>query len=217
MKDKRLREIEHIVWDWNGTLLNDISVCVFAMNKLLNDYNLPEISYEKYKQVFTFPVKDYYEKIGFDFNKVSFDVPALKFIDYYHEFLPKVSLFNEVNKVLRHLKKMGYKNYILSAMEQETLLSSVSDLGIASYFQFIVGISDHFAKGKVDAGKNLIEKSNIDPLKTLIIGDTLHDKEVAEALGFSCVLVSQGHQNEERLKINGNIVFANLNEVLEIL
>jgi len=55
-----------IIWDWNGTLLNDIQLCVQTINEMLDKRNLPLLSVNDYKDVFSFPVKNYYQKIGFD-------------------------------------------------------------------------------------------------------------------------------------------------------
>ncbi len=202
-----------IIWDWNGTLLNDVSICIKAMNKLLNERGISPLTENRYRDVFTFPVRDYYEQIGFDFSVEEFDTPALKFIEYYQNFLPMAGLFPEVDAVLRQLKNNSINQYILSAMEHNSLLLSVRSLGIEKYFTAIAGIDNHFAKSKINRGIKLIDDMNIDRSKTLMVGDTLHDMEVAEALGINCVLVSQGHQTAKRLKVNRNIVINSLSEL----
>ena len=60
--------IAGIIWDWNGTLLNDMELCVHTINEMLQKRNLHELSVDEYKEVFSFPVKDYYQKIGFDYG-----------------------------------------------------------------------------------------------------------------------------------------------------
>ncbi|MDA3893860.1 MAG: HAD family hydrolase [Salinivirgaceae bacterium] len=208
---------KNIIWDWNGTLLNDITICIKSMNILLKERTLPLISEDKYRDIFTFPVRNYYEQLGFDFTKEEFDGPALKFIEYYHEFLPSVDLFHDVEMVLEEIKKNGLHQYILSAMEQESLLASVQNLKIDKYFNKIIGIDDHFARSKVDRGLHLIENNNFDRAKTLMIGDTLHDMEVAKVLGVDCLLVARGHQSKSRLKINGNNIINDLNDLFGFL
>ncbi len=187
------------------------------MNILLKERTLPLISEDKYRDIFTFPVRNYYEQLGFDFTKEEFDGPALKFIEYYHEFLPSVDLFHDVEMVLEEIKKNGLHQYILSAMEQESLLASVQNLKIDKYFNKIIGIDDHFARSKVDRGLHLIENNNFDRAKTLMIGDTLHDMEVAKVLGVDCLLVARGHQSKSRLKINGNNIINDLNDLFGFL
>ena len=61
--------INTIIWNWNGTLLDDISICINAINQLLSERNLNLLTIEKYREVFTFPVIDYYKAVAFDFEK----------------------------------------------------------------------------------------------------------------------------------------------------
>ena len=64
----------HVIWDWNGTLLDDNWLCVEVMNTLLSSRNLPLLTLERYRDIFDFPVKNYYEKLGFNFKKESFEI-----------------------------------------------------------------------------------------------------------------------------------------------
>ena len=68
---------KHIIWDWNGTLLNDTWLCVEGINKSLEKRSLQTITEEIYRKVFSFPVEDYYKRLGFDFKKEPFEVPGL--------------------------------------------------------------------------------------------------------------------------------------------
>ena len=74
------KKIKHIIWDWNGTLINDSWVFVELMNEELTIRNLPLINIKKYRQKFTFPVKKYYQNLGFDFNKEDFKKVGYNFI-----------------------------------------------------------------------------------------------------------------------------------------
>ena len=108
----KIIKIENIIWDWNGTLLNDIAICIEAMNLLLIERNLPLLSIKKYKSIFTFPVKTYYEKLGFDFTIENFEVPANQFIKNYTKLLPKAALFNKSEKTLQLIKQKGIKQFV---------------------------------------------------------------------------------------------------------
>ncbi len=61
-----------IIWDWNGTLLNDLDLCISAINVLLGKRELPLLNRQTYKAVFSFPVKDYYKAVGFRFFQRKF-------------------------------------------------------------------------------------------------------------------------------------------------
>lgn len=91
-----MENIKQLIWDWNGTLLDDVRMCVKVMNILLDKYSLPSLSYEKYREVFNFPVKDYYARLGFDFEIHPFEKAGIEFMDGYFKELPNISLFHEV-------------------------------------------------------------------------------------------------------------------------
>lgn len=59
---------ELILWDWNGTLLDDVQLCVDALNRLLARYGYPQrYDRDQYRAIFGFPVQEYYARAGFDF------------------------------------------------------------------------------------------------------------------------------------------------------
>ncbi len=202
--------IQTILWDWNGTLLDDINHCIKCMNILLKKRSYEPLSKDKYLSVFTFPVKEYYARLGFDFSKEPFEIPAEEFIVHYSEGLQHVPLFDDAATSLAFFKKLKLKQYIVSAMQQESLLQSVDDKAISGYFEKISGIKDNLAFGKNGIARKLIETEGIIAKNTLFIGDTLHDAEVAAEMGINCVLISQGHQESQVLKQTGNPVFSSL-------
>jgi phosphoglycolate phosphatase len=204
---------KNIIWDWNGTLLNDVDVCVDAMNILLKNRNMHQLSRKEYKKVFTFPVKEYYKAVGFDFNKEKFEKPAIEFIDNYNNLCYNVKLYKGVTELLKKIDNINIEQYILSAMEHKSLIKMVDSFGISSFFKKISGIDNYYAQSKIEQGKQLISDLNLDKKKTVIIGDTVHDAEVADILGVDCILVAHGHQSYERLAECGNFVIDSLKEL----
>ncbi len=206
-----------ILWDWNGTLLNDTDICVACMNSLLETRKLDLLNKEQYRNIFTFPVKKYYEKVGFDFKKENFEVPAMEFIRLYQQHLSEAALFPCVEDVLQHFKDKGFYQAILSAMEHESLVSSLKDKGVSSYFETATGIDDHYAHSKLDMGRKLVMNMPYRKTEMLFIGDSLHDLEVAKALGIDCILVANGHQSKERLLKRTQNVVDKLADVLGLI
>ncbi len=211
-----MKEITTIIWDWNGTLLNDVDICVDSMNILLKKRNLPLMDLAKYRSVFNFPVKNYYELLGFDFVKEPYDDVAMEFINVYLQWLNDSDLHSDVLPCLDFFAGIGKKQSILSAMEQDTLINSVKSKNIESYFGIIQGISDHFANGKIGIAKEIINKLNVPAEQVLLIGDTIHDHEVSVEIGCECILVADGHQSIERLSVSGRRVAKNLLELVDL-
>jgi phosphoglycolate phosphatase len=183
-----------IIWDWNGTLLNDVDACVNAMNIMLKKRNMVSIDHQKYKSIFRFPVQDYYQDLGFNFDKESFEELSKEYIDLYKELSKKSKLHNGTKEVLKHFNDNGIIQIILSASEQKTLETQVKEREIESYFNALIGLDNIYAKSKLDNAKRFIQKSLINPNDIVLVGDTLHDYEVANDINCRCVLIQNGHQ-----------------------
>ncbi|HTX87494.1 MAG TPA: HAD family hydrolase [Bacteroidales bacterium] len=190
----------HIIWDWNGTLLDDAWLCVEVMNGMLKKRGLPLLTLEIYRSIFDFPVKDYYIKLGFDFEQEPFEKVGMEFMVLYNLRQRECSLHPEVKQVLETVHEKGYLQSILSAREEQELRQEVKQLGVSPFFKEVYGLDDHYAHGKTDVGIRLLQKLNTQKEQVLFIGDTLHDAEVARELGIDCILVPNGHQSEERLR-----------------
>lgn len=206
--------MKSIIWDWNGTLLNDIGLCIQSINVLLKNRNIPEIDIETYKEVFSFPVKDYYKAIGFDFEKEDFSILAHQFIDLYNEGFDNCSLQKQAVEVLSYFREKGIRQFVLSAMEHQMLEKTLKLKGIANFFEGVSGLNDHYAVSKIELGRQLISDFKIDTEEVWLIGDTIHDFEVATELGIKCILIADGHQSVERLQQPGGIVISDLNMLI---
>ena len=208
-------KIKHIIWDWNGTLLNDNWLAIEAINILLEKYDLHTINQEKYLEIFTFPVIEYYKKLGFDFDQTPFSVVGTEFIEEYTKLMFKTDLQDGALESLNYFHENGISQSLLSAAKQKMLDDLMKFHKLEKYFIKISGLTDHYANSKVGAGKTWIKELNINAQAALMIGDTLHDFEVADEIGTECVLIAQGHTKYERLKSSGKNVFHNLHEFME--
>ncbi len=202
-----------VVWDWNGTLLNDVKVSLLSVNEELAARNLPQITEEYYRTHFDFPVKHFYQKLGINFSRDNFDEMSRRFLETYFRNLKLASLHDGVKEVLQFLKEAGIRQYVLSAMEQKRLEKMLGDYGINHYFTRIQGLEDIYADGKTAAGKKLLATENLDGNTTWMVGDTLHDLEVADILGLRCVLFAAGHQTRKRLLRKHDRVVDNYREI----
>ena len=192
-------ECQHIIWDWNGTLLDDSWVCVEILNTLLKQYGKATTTHEDYRREFGFPVVAYYEHLGFDFSRDPFDIIADEYIDRYSTRQYECHLHTGTETVLEAVRRWPKPQSILSAYHQDYLTEAVTRFGIQHFFEHIKGRGDHYATSKIEAGQDLISRLGLEARHALLIGDTLHDLEVARALGTQCILISRGHQTADRL------------------
>jgi phosphoglycolate phosphatase len=150
----------HVIWDWNGTLFNDVELCVDVLNGLLVRRNLPVFSIEAYRNIFTFPVKDYYAKAGLDLEKYSFEELGKEWMDEYESRRLEGKLFSSAEKVLQLINSNGIEQSILSAYKQDTLLELVNHFHLKNFFTHLTGLDHIYATSKLDLGKDLMKKLN---------------------------------------------------------
>ena len=118
---KAVSKYNHIIWDWNGTLLDDSWLFVDVMNEILRNSKMTTITLDKYRDIFGFPVKDYYLKLGFDLEKEPFKETGLEFINAYEKRKYDADLHIGVKTLLKKLIEKGFSHSILSAQHQSTL------------------------------------------------------------------------------------------------
>jgi phosphoglycolate phosphatase len=209
----------HIIWDWNGTLFNDVELCANVMNLLLTQESLPNISIKKYKEIFAFPVIEYYKIAGHTFERNSFEILGKQFMDEYELKKNSCDLFIGAREILSELQSKKIQQHLLSAYEQNSLNAILKYFSITGYFQNIVGLDNIYASGKSHLARDLAMKirANGSAGNILLIGDTVHDYEVAKEINSDCILLSHGHQDEERLLKLGIPVAKDFNELRNIL
>ena len=209
---------KNIRLDFNGTLIDDCDLCLDILNILTAKNNLPHVSKRQYKEIFGFPVINYYRTLGFDTSVDAFKEIAETFhYNYDLRSNSEVKLFNDVVYVLEYLKTHNYKLICLSASRIEILEKQLKFYNIYDYFDAVIGLSDKYANSKVDVAINYIKENNINVNETLFIGDSIHDKEVADSINVDCYLVSTGHTAKHRLLKETDKVFSQLKDVLNNL
>lgn len=209
---------KHIIWDWNGTLLNDIALCLQVLNRLLARRGRSPITQKDYRQNFGFPVIHFYQYLGLKTDGNSFREVSREFIEDYETYwLEECALHPEAANVLTQLARLGISHSVLSAARQETLNAGIRHFGIHTHFLGLAGADNIYAEGKIDKGRHWIRKLDWDPEEIVLIGDTVHDYEVAEAIGTNCILMAHGHHSYQRLAETGAPVVHSLQELMPLI
>ena len=212
-----MSKYKHIIWDWNGTLLNDGWLFVDIMNSILEHRNMKTISLKKYREIFEFPVEKYYIKLGFNFQQESFEKCGLEFINKYRKRCYEAKLYPKVITLLKKLTKIGITHSILSAQHQEILNNHIKYYNIKKYFISLIGLDNYFATSKINNGIKFIKQVNINPSNILMIGDTNHDYESSIKMGIDCILLSHGHYSKKRLLKKTTKVLDSLDEIYPLI
>lgn len=202
--------INHVIWDWNGTLLDDLDLCLDIINRILASRGLSSLTREQYQQVFDFPVKDYYQRLGFDFTREPFETISTEFITTYERRRSECHLMDGAQQALEAVSRLGISQSIISASKMEYLSLAVAEYGIEGYFERIMGLDNHHAHGKLALAEGFLASNNLEASNVLIIGDTTHDAAIAASLGASCLLIPNGHHSKQRLQETGAVMIDTL-------
>lgn len=209
-----IHNYQHIIWDWNGTLVDDLALNVDIVNSMLTQRGMVPVTCKRYRELFTFPIQDCYAELGFDFIKEPFALLSAEFIRSYKLGWHQSRLYPNGREVLEYVRESGKTQSILSANHQDTLREYVATFDIVHLFEHLVGLNHIQATSKVEDGRRLLEMLPHDSAELLLVGDTLHDAEVADAIGVDCVLVAHGYQTRQRLEKSGQPIIDSLSELL---
>ncbi len=199
--------VRHVVWDWNGTLIDDAWLCVEIMDAMLRARGLPGLTRERYAELFDFPVRDYYLRLGVDFARDPFEVIGAEFIREYERRKTECVLQPGAAERVRSLARAGVGQTVVSAYHERTLRELLSRFGLDGWLSGIVGGGDIYAAGKLDRAMAWFRSSGLQGETILVVGDTLHDAEMARAMGARCWLLCAGHQSRRRLETAACPVF----------
>ncbi len=202
----------HVIWDWNGTLLNDIGASLASVNDMLALRGREPIDIDYYRECIGVPIIKFYEKV-FDMEKEDYSLIIKQYNEGYLRHLNACGLTDGAIELIEYFAKNGVKQAIVSSSNNEQLHENVKKYGVFDYFEAVLGAEDFYAGSKIERAENYLRKSgNAD--KILVIGDLEHDAEMAAELGADCVLLTSGHENRERLYSANAQVISCLNEVV---
>ncbi len=205
-----------VIWDYNGTIIDDLELCLNIENEMLEERNMRAgYTKEEYRNLFCFPVIEYYYKLGYTFENETYEDISVIFNKRYDEGFPNCKLIEGSLEKLQESYAKGNRNVILSAARHDKLIEQTDALDIGKYFEERMGIDNLLAGSKVDMAKRWMKERDINPDDCIYIGDTEHDKETADAIGITdCFLVACGHQSYEVLSRTGAKVVRSMKEVL---
>lgn len=197
-----------LIWDWNGTILNDTDLCCTIANDMLTERGLtPHADTDAYRSLFSFPVIDYYYRSGYTFEKESYKQVSDQYIARYVAEYASCPLREGVRELLARIRACGCSQVLLSATRRDRLVEQAAHYGVDGLFDELLGLTDDLAYSKAELAANFMKRHGVDPKTALFIGDTTHDCEVAQAVGSSCALLVGGHQLPAAIAKSGAPVF----------
>lgn len=212
------RNYDIVIWDWNGTLLDDTELCYRIANEMRVERGMDPLPHvDDYRAIFTFPVIEYYKRMGYTFETEPFEQVSVQFVARYAERFHDTPLQPCAKEALAAVLKNGARQVLLSATGQDKLDEQVAHFQLAGYFERVIGGSNNLAHGKADYAMEFLRESGVSPARALFVGDTDHDFEIASSIGCGCAILVPGHQTRAHLETLGAKLIESLCEVEGLL
>ena len=203
-----------IVWDWNGTLADDVEASLRSVNDTLSRRNMKEITLEQYHSYIDTPIVNFYEHL-FDLNQVPMWVLSEEYQQGYRKYFR--GLQKGAETLLKEFWALEIPQVILTSSNRELIEKDARALGVRHYFSDLLGADDFRADSKVQRGIDWVKAQPYEPETMVLVGDSLHDYDVACAMGINCILFSGGHQAEKDLMKTGAPVVGSFEALRELL
>lgn len=205
-----------VVWDFNGTIIDDVELGIRSVNTMLAKRSLPTVSgVEEYRRRVRFPIIEYYKDLGFDFDAEPYDKLAHEWVALYNEGGASLQTTLGAVEAIKMIHEAGIRQVIISASEQRMMTDALERLGLVSYFEQILGQDNIYAAGKLDTVRAFREGCGAK--RAIVIGDTPHDFEMARLLGTDCVLYTLGHSSLPDLESTGASLVSDLRDAARLI
>ncbi len=195
---------KNIIWDYNGTIVDDAPLSVEAENIVMRSYGLPEITLDFYRQECVMPIEIFYRKV-YNMDNLDFDEIAERFMENYDRLMHKAAVFPDIADIIKAFHEMGLKQGVISGFETAHLKTGLKSFGLDGYFDFLSGADDNRCGDKSERAAAVAQRYGLEPNDTLFIGDMYHDYETAQKIGADCILIARGHQGAQPLRSSGNV------------
>lgn len=195
-----MKSDKYILWDWNGTLLDDTFACIDTLNQMLASRGLETVTPEFFRRNFAFPARSFYELVGMDVPDDQWDALAFEYHECYHRH--DYTLNPDALAALEFARANAAGESIISALHQRFLDAETERFGVKPFMDHVFGTDNLDGGSKLERARELLAELAVDGHaadRLVLIGDSLHDHQVAEELGISAVLFSGGSHDRERL------------------
>jgi phosphoglycolate phosphatase-like HAD superfamily hydrolase len=207
--------VKHLVWDWNGTLLDDLKLVVDATNVCLATVGGPVITAEDHRRDFRRPILDYYAHVlARPVDEVEFQLLDDAFHDAYRDRIDEVQLAPDA---LAAMGKWPGTQSLLSMFFHDELLVEVERHGLSARLVRVDGLPGTVGgHRKATFLERHLKALELDPANVVLIGDSVDDGDAARAVGASAVLYAGGFTDSGLLEATGLPVAYSLLEAVDL-
>lgn len=211
-----MKEYKVIIWDFNGTLIDDIHATLASVNDMLTRRNQDIIDFSTYSKTVDTPIWKFYEAV-FIKGSITPEEAVKEFNEGYDKHLRENPLMEGAKEMLSFYQSLHKHQLIVSASNINKVRKSLGALGISEYFTEVLAMSDYNAGDKTFLAREYLEKNSISPSDAVVIGDCVFDFRMAQEIGADAILNTRGHQARTELSETGAPIIDDLAELKDFI
>ncbi|MEI8039464.1 MAG: HAD hydrolase-like protein [Verrucomicrobiota bacterium] len=182
----------NLIFDWSGTLVDDLGPVIEATNVVLESHALPPLDRESFRRRFRLPYREFYAEL---LPHVPLDELEARFRTAFDAALTPVTVLPHAREKLAWCAARGIRAFVLTSMDSRTFERQLDGFGLRARFEATYsGVLD-----KRDLIHQILSTHGLDPAETAFVGDMTHDVETARFGGLTSIAVLTGYQHPEIL------------------
>lgn len=182
----------NFIFDWSGTLVDDLGPVIEATNTVLGKYDLPPLDREGFRRSFRLPYREFYTEV---LPHVPLEELESHFRPAFDAAVTPVTILPHAREKLEWCAAHGIRTFVLTSMDTTAFERQMDDFGLRDLFEATYsGVLD-----KRDVIHRILETHHLDPAETAFVGDMTHDVETARHGGVSSIAVLTGYNHPEIL------------------
>jgi phosphoglycolate phosphatase-like HAD superfamily hydrolase/8-oxo-dGTP pyrophosphatase MutT (NUDIX family) len=182
----------NLIFDWSGTLVDDLGPVIEATNAVLGKYDLPPLDREGFRRRFRLPYREFYTEI---LPHVPLEELEAHFRPAFDAAVTPVTVLPHAREKLEWCAELGIRTFVLTSMDADAFERQMDDFGFRDLFEATyAGVLD-----KREVIHRILETHGLNPAETAFVGDMTHDVETARHGGISSIAVLTGYNHPEIL------------------
>jgi len=188
--------MKNVIFDWSGTLVDDLPPVLEATNRIFAHYRREAMDREEFRRTFKLPFAEFYEEV---LPGVLMEDLDRLYIEFFASSEATVSILPEAVEVLDYCRSTGRRIFLLSSIHRDHYEQQSEALGLDRYFE----VAYAQVLDKKQKIHEILEVHELDPGETMFVGDMVHDIETAKHGGVFSVATLTGYDPPERLAAAG--------------
>ncbi|MDI1362429.1 HAD-IA family hydrolase [Methylotenera sp.] len=192
------KQFDLIVWDWDGTLADSTGMITDALLKAAEQVGLPALTPQTASNIIGLGLRESIQTLYGDIPAEQAQALATQYTTNYYAGESEIPLFIGAADTIKTLHKRGFKLAVATGKGRRGLNLALEHSGLGRYFHSTRTVDECFSKPHPQMLDELMEYLVVMPERTLMIGDTSYDLQMAQNAGVSSVGVTYGAQAAEQ-------------------